>query len=269
MKKLPLSVCLISGAEARRIGKALSSVADWAEEIIVVLNEGVGDGTEQIAKSFRAEVFHEPWKGFAGQKNSAAQKARQPWILGLDADEVVSAELRTEICQTLEDARKTSRYSAFEFPRCTYYCGRWIRHGDWYPDRVTRLWRRESGVWGGVEPHASLTLQGAVGRLRSDLLHFSNESIDRQIAKIGPYSDSFVRHCLGRGRSAGFLDLSARPVWRFLRAYFFRLGFLDGWQGYYIAWLSAFSTLTRYAKVREAQLEKAPEKAVSIKEITR
>jgi glycosyltransferase involved in cell wall biosynthesis len=267
MKKLPLSVCLISGAEAHRIGKALSSVADWAEEIIVVLNEEVADGTEEIAKSFRAKTFHEAWKGFAGQKNSAAQKAGQPWILGLDADEVVSAELRQEICETLEDVRKTSRYSAFEFSRCTYYCGRWIRHGDWYPDRVTRLWKKDLGVWEGVEPHASLKFQGELGRLRSDLLHFSNESIDRQIAKIGPYSDYFVRHCLARGRSTGFLDLSVRPVWRFLRAYFFRLGFLDGWQGYYIAWLSAFSTVTRYVKVREAQLEKSQAPSSAVKEI--
>jgi hypothetical protein len=96
-----------------------------------------------------------------------------------------------------------------------------------------------------------------VGRLRNDLHHFSNESIDRQIAKIAPYSDSFVRHCLQSGRKAGALDLAIRPWWRFLRAYVFKLGFLDGWPGYYIAWLGAFSAVTRYAKVRESRLSSA------------
>ena len=89
---------------------------------------------------------------------------------------------------------------AYEFPRCTYYCGRWIRHGDWYPDRVTRLWQKDKAVWQGIDPHARLKVQGPVGRLHSDLLHFSNESVDRQIAKIAPYSDYFVRHCLAEGR---------------------------------------------------------------------
>ncbi len=255
MKKLPISVCMISGAEAHRIGRALESVSGWTSEIIVLLNTEVSDGTEQLAAQMGAKVYREPWKGFVGQKNSAAAKATQPWILGLDADEVVSAPLRLEIESTLNDTQRSEKQAAFAFPRCTFYCGRWIRHGDWYPDRVTRLWRKEKARWKGIEPHAFLEVDGSVARLRSDLHHFSNESIDRQIAKIAPYSDSFVEHCLEKGRQAGVFDLAIRPWWRFLRAYFFKLGFLDGWPGYYIAWLSAFSTATRYAKVREKGLK--------------
>jgi glycosyltransferase involved in cell wall biosynthesis len=254
MKKLPISVCMISAAEAHRIGRSLRSVADWTSEVIIVLNPEVADGTDRIASEFGARIYREPWKGFVGQKNSAADKATQPWILGLDADEVVPASLRSELENTLNDTGGAQSASAFSFPRCTFYCGRWIRHGDWYPDRVTRLWKKDAARWEGIEPHAYLRVQGAVGKLRSDLHHFSNESIDRQIAKIGPYSDSFVRHYVESGRSAGVLDLGIRPWWRFLRAYVFKLGFLDGWPGYYIAWLSAFSAVTRYAKVRESQL---------------
>jgi glycosyltransferase involved in cell wall biosynthesis len=257
-QKLPISACMISGSEAHRIGKALDSVAGWTSEIIVVLNQEVADGTEQLAISRGAKVFREPWKGFVGQKNSAADKCSQPWILGLDADEAVSPSLREEIESALADSSRIAASSAFCFPRCTYYCGRWIRHGDWYPDRVTRLWKKNSCRWEGVEPHARLAISGKVSRLRNDLLHYSNESIDRQIGKIGPYSDYFVRHCLINGRAIGLLDLGVRPFWRFLRGYFFRLGFLDGWPGYYIAWLSAFSVLTRYAKVCEARLPKEP-----------
>ncbi len=254
MKKLPISVCIISAAEAHRIGRCLQSVAGWTSEIIVVLNSDVTDGTDRIAAQYGARIFREPWKGFVGQKNSAAAKASAPWILGLDADEVVPEPLHAELERTLDNPNTPPSANAFSFPRCTFYCGRWIRHGDWYPDRVTRLWKRGAAHWEGIEPHAYLQVQGPVGRLRHDLHHFSNESIDRQIAKIAPYSDSFVRHCRQSGRKARALDLAIRPWWRFLRAYVFKLGFLDGWPGYYIAWLSAFSAVTRYAKVRESQL---------------
>ncbi len=256
MKKLPLSVCLISGAEACRIDRALESVADWAAEIIVVLNEEVTDGTEEIARRRGAKVFREPWKGHIAQKNSAAAKANQPWVLGLDADEVVSAPLRAEIAALFEPAGPVDACAAYCFPRLSFYCGRWIRHGDWYPDRQTRLWQRGRAKWTGMDPHDKLAVDGPIGRLRADLLHFSNESIARQIAKIAPYQAEFVKRRAAGGRVPGVFALAVRPGWRFLRAYVFRRGFLDGWQGFYIAGLSAFSTLTRYALVREARLAK-------------
>jgi glycosyltransferase involved in cell wall biosynthesis len=249
-KPLPLSVCMISGAEAPRIARALESVAAWAAEIVVVLNAQVDDGTEHIAQSHRARVFREPWKGFIAQKNSCADKASQPWLLNLDADEVVSGELAAEIAAAIGSSGDTA---AYEFPRCTFYSGRWIRHGDWYPDRVLRLWRRGTAQWSGEEPHARLEVKGAIGRLRSDLLHYSNDSIAHQIAKIAPYHGEFVkRRVAGNGR-AGCIEMVFRPGWRFFRAYFLRCGFLDGWQGFYIAALGSFSTLTRYAMVREAR----------------
>lgn len=258
IQKLPLSVCMISGAEAQRIGRALASVADWAGEILVVLNQEVADGTEEVALRHGTRVFREPWKGFVGQKQSAAEKATQPWLLNLDADEVVPPALAQEIAGVI--LAPAAPHAAYEFPRCTFYCGRWIRHGDWYPDRVLRLWRRGAARWTGQDPHAHLEVNGTVGRLRSDLLHQSNENIARQISKITPYQAQSVQQRLARGGSAGFFELAGRPGWRFLRAYFLRLGFLDGWQGFYIAALSSFSTLTRYALVREAgeQASKEP-----------
>ncbi len=218
----------------------------------MVLNEEVHDGTEEIARRHGAKVYREPWKGFIGQKNSAADKATQSWLLNIDADEVVSPKLRQEITALIE-LPATPR-AAWEFPRCTFYCGRWIRHGDWYPDRVLRLWRRGAAHWAGEEPHARLQVEGSIGQLHADLLHFSNESIARQIAKIVPYQAEFVKRRAAGGYALGVFALAVRPGWRFLRAYVFRLGFLDGWQGFYIAGLSAFSTLTRYALVREARL---------------
>ena len=250
-KRLPLSVCMISGAEAARIGRALESVADWAAEIIVVLNEKVDDGTEEIARKYGAKVFRESWKGFIAQKNSCSEKAGQPWLLNLDADEVVSVQLLEEISAVVTSA--STPHAAYEFPRCTFYSGRWIRHGDWYPDRVLRLSRRGSARWAGEDPHARLEVIGTTGRLRSDLLHFSNESIAGQIAKIAPYQGEFVKRRVVEGGPAGLIELVFRPGWRFFRAYFLRGGFLDGWQGFYIAALGSFSTLTRYALLREAR----------------
>src|SRR5437762_730059 len=156
IQKLPISVCLISGAEAHRIGRALESVVAWTSEIIVVLNEEVRDGTEEIAGQFGAKVFREPWKGHIAQKQSAAKKASQPWILGLDADEVISGPLREEIARLFDRPDVVIRFAAYSFPRCAFYCGRWIRHGDWYPDRQKRLWQRGRARWGGIDPHDKL-----------------------------------------------------------------------------------------------------------------
>ena len=241
---------MIAGNEAQRIRRALDSVAGWAEEIIVVLNDDVNDGTDRIAGSFQAKVFREPWKGHVAQKNSATGKAAQPWILGLDADEEVSPSLHDEIQRAIAEP---GDHEAFCFPRCTNFCGRWIRHGDWYPDRQTRLWRNGRAHWGGVDPHDKLIVQGRVGNLRSDLLHHNAETIDRQIAKISGYSDDFARDAAARHRAVKGSDVVLRPLWRFLRSYFLRLGFLDGWQGGYIAWMTAFYTATRYAKVCAAK----------------
>lgn len=256
--RLPISVCLISGPEVSRIGRALGSVADWTSEIILVLNQDVKDGTEEIAAKHGAKIFREPWKGHVAQKNSAAQKATQDWIFGLDADEAVSGELQEEIRARFLDREQLDHFAAFSFPRSTCFCGRWIRHGDWYPDRGTRLWRRGRAEWGGVDPHDKLVVHGVVGRLRQDLLHYNATTVDGQLAKITAYSDAFVRDALQRDRAATWIDLTLRPVWRFVRAYFLRLGFLDGWQGYYIAWMGAFHSATRYAKLRQAQQERTP-----------
>ena len=249
----PISVCVIAGNEAQRIRRALESVSGWTGEIIVVLNDDVKDGTDKIAAEFGAKIFFEPWKGHIAQKNSAAQKAAQEWILGLDADEVIPPELRKEIQDLFGPPEKLSRMAAFSFPRCTFYCGRWIRHGDWYPDRQIRLWRRGQAEWGGVDPHDKLMVRGEVGRLKSNLLHFSNDSVNAHIQKIIPFTDEFVRQHSQNRPGSQIAGLAIRPVWRFVRAYFFRLGFLDGWQGGYIAWLNAFSTASKYAKLRERQ----------------
>jgi hypothetical protein len=204
-----------------------------------------------------ARIVRGPWKDHATHRNLAADNATQPWLLALDADEVVSPALRDEIIQAIAtaQARPENAAAAYSFPRCTFFCERWIRHGDWYPDRVVRLWQRGCGRWEGIT-HEKLTIQGRIGKLNHDLLHYIAETINDQIRKTATFSDHFVQQCAAQGKNASLCDILVRPLWRFGRCYVFRLGFLDGWQGCYIAWMTAFYTATRYAKLRAAQSQK-------------
>jgi len=253
--QLPVSVCIIAGNEAQRIRHALESIAGWTAEIIVVLNDDVNDGTDKIAESFGARIFRESWKGFGPQKNSAVAKATQDWLLNLDADEEITPALRAEIQRAISEPGAPA---AFSFPRLTQFCGRWIRHGDWYPDRQTRLWRRGQVRWSDAQVHESAQVNGTVGKLHGELRHHLTETIDHQIRKIATYTEAFARAAEEQNRRVSGFDLLTRPGWRFVRSYFFRRGFLDGWQGIYIAWMTAFYTATRYAKIRAAQAAKNP-----------
>jgi glycosyltransferase involved in cell wall biosynthesis len=251
---LPISVCLVAGNEAHRIVRTLESVQGWTSEIILAIDDKVTDGTDKIAGAFGAKVFSQPWCGHAAHRNFASAQATQPWLLAIDADEVVSEKLRVEINAAFQNGVEQSLPAAFSFPRLSYFGGRWIRHGNWYPDRKVRLWRKEAGKWEG-DPHEKLVLQGSVIPLRADLFHYSNENIDQLLGKISVVSTIFVRQCRARQRHTGWTDLAVRPFWKFFRAYILRRGFLDGWPGYFIAWMDAFSTVTRYAKVIEAGQE--------------
>jgi glycosyltransferase involved in cell wall biosynthesis len=256
MTRLPISVCVVAGNEARRLRPALESVAAWTHEIIVAIDDKVTDGTDTVASGFGAKVVSQPWRGHAAHRNFAASHASQPWLLAIDADEVVSEKLRDEIIAAFQKQSAGKAPAAYSFPRLSYFGGRWIRHGDWYPDRKVRLWRKDAGHWEG-DPHEKLVLQGEVVALRCDLFHYSNENIDQMLGKIQLVSTIFARQSRTRRRGAGWTDLTVRPFWKFFRAYVLRRGFLDGWPGYFIAWVNAFATVARYAKVIEqAQPEK-------------
>ena len=256
MKKLPLSVCMISGVEAHRIGLSLASVAEWAAEIIVVLNEEVNDGTEEIARKHGAIVHRHTWQGFREQKNLVSNYASQPWILQLDADEVVSDELRDELFRFFEGEQEC--FAGASFPRKVWFLGRWITHGDWYPDRVLRLYRRDAGRWGGSEEHCHVELKGREKRLAADLLHYSNPTITNYLQKFPFYADLYLQRQLAVGERWSAPAVIARSLWRFFRAYFFRLGFLDGYPGLFIAFSTAYATLFRHTRLYEHQQPACP-----------
>jgi glycosyltransferase involved in cell wall biosynthesis len=249
VNKLPISVCIISGAEAHRIGRCLESAAEWTGEIVVVINPEVQDGTEAIAASFGAKIHRHPWAGFREQKNLALSYTTLPWVLALDADEEVSGELRESIFRFFQGDQQ--RFTAASFARKVWFLGRWITHGDWYPDRVLRLFQREKGKWAGSAEHCAIEVQGASTILAGDLLHYTNPNISSYVDKINYFADLYLQRQLAEKARWSAPAAVFRAAWRFVRAYFFRLGFLDGYPGFFIAASTAYSTLVRHSRLYE------------------
>lgn len=250
MNKLPISVSVISGAEAARIGRALESVAGWTSEIVVVLNEDVRDGTAEIAAKYGAKIFREPWQGFREQKNIALRHATTPWVLCLDSDEEVSPELRESIFQFFSSG-DDQRFAGAYFARKVWFLGRWITHGDWYPDHVLRLIKNGSGKWEGSPEHCKIELNGPSKKLGGDLHHYTNPTINSYVQKINYFSDIFLQRQLEAKTKWSAPSVIVRSAWRFMRAYFFRLGMLDGFPGFFIAASTAYSTLVRHSRLYE------------------
>jgi glycosyltransferase involved in cell wall biosynthesis len=257
VNKLPISVCIISGAEVSRIGKCLESVAPWTSEIVVVLNSEVQDGTDAIAVSYGAKIHRHPWQGFREQKNLALSHATLPWVLALDADEDISAELRESIVRFFEDGSR-QRYAGASFSRKVWFLGRWITHGDWYPDRVLRLFQREKGKWAGTAEHCAVEVQGARAILAGDLLHYTNPNISSYVDKINYFADLYLQRQLAEEARWSAPAAVFRASWRFVRAYFIRLGFLDGYPGFFIAASTAYSTLVRHSRLYEHLRSRPP-----------
>ena len=256
MTKLPISVCIVSGAEAHRIGKALESVAGWVSEIVVVLDERTQDETEALATRYGAAVHRHVWQGFREQKNLALGYASQPWTLSLDADEEVSHSLAAEIARFFTGDHEA--FAGASFPRKVWFLGRWITHGDWYPDRVLRLFRSDSGRWSGSTEHCLVELKGREKQLRSDLLHYTNPTINSYIDKINFYSDIFLQRQIESGKRWSAMETVIRGAWRFQRAYVFRMGFMDGFPGLFIATTTAYGAFVRHSRLYEHQRSPSP-----------
>lgn len=254
---LPLSVAIIAKNEAHNLPRCLGSVRGWVREIVVVLNDTT-DASEAIAREAGAQVHHLPWRGYRDTKNAATDLTTQPWVLSLDADEEVSAELRSDIATFLSSA-EAAAFAGARFPRKVWFIDRWITHGDWYPDYSLRLFQRSRARWGGdAFVHEKVECEGPVATLRGDLHHFSFPTLASHVAKINPFADLFVRQQQARGTRFSLAAAVGRPGWRFFRAYFLRRGFLDGFPGFYIAWATAFGAFVRYSRLYEAEHQRAP-----------
>jgi (heptosyl)LPS beta-1,4-glucosyltransferase len=241
-----LSVTLITLNEELHIRDCLESVR-FADEIILV-DSGSRDRTLSIAGEFKVRIFQEPWKGFAGQKNSAQEKAQGPWILNIDADERVTSGLRSEIVHTLN---REDRCAGFRIPRRNYFCGQWIRHGGWYPNCQVRLYRKEAGKFVPREVHEQVEVAGPVGTLSAPLEHYTYHSISDYLQRMDRYADLSARQYLKEGRKVSWPEILFRSFFTFNKMWVLQRGFLDGANGLVLAALYSFYTFTKYAKLKE------------------
>lgn len=238
-----LSVAIITRNEAHNIAHCLRSVA-FADEV-VVLDQASTDGTRELAARQGARVIDSSdWPGFGPQKNRAVEACRGEWILSLDADERVSDALRAEI----EAALAAPGFDVYEMPRRSTYCGRFLHHGGWWPDRCVRLFRRGTARFSEARVHERLLTHRPIGRLSAPLVHYSFRSMDDVLAKMNRYSSDSAAALAARGRVPGLATAIVHGLAAFLRTYVIRLGFLDGRHGFLLAVSNAEGSYYRYVK---------------------
>lgn len=240
-----LSVVVVSYNEEANLGKCLSSVS-WADEIVVV-DSFSQDRTVEIARRFTERVFQHPWLGYGRQKNLALDRATSPWVLSLDADEVVSPELAQEIRSVLEGEVQVS---GFALPRMTWYLGRFLRH-CWYPDYKVRLFRKDRARWKEQDVHETVLLDGPCGKLRHPLFHYSFRSVHAHVEALQRYTSLSARQDRLQGKRFPMHRLLGSPGVMFLKLYVLKRGFLDGVPGLIASVLSAFHEFIKYAKLYE------------------
>jgi glycosyltransferase involved in cell wall biosynthesis len=238
-----LSVAIITRNEENNLAACLRSVA-FADEIVVVDNAS-SDRTREVARAHGARVLEvADWPGFGPQKNRAIDACTGDWILALDADERVEEPLHAEIEKVLVGAS----FDVYEMPRRSTYCGRFIRHGGWWPDHVTRLFRRGTARYSDARVHERLVTERPIGRLGAPLTHFSFRSMDQVLAKMNHYSSESARMLAERGRTPGLASAIGHGIAAFLRTYVVKLGFLDGRYGFLLAVSNAEGSYYRYVK---------------------
>jgi glycosyltransferase involved in cell wall biosynthesis len=243
--KLPLSVAIITKNEETRLPECLASVS-FAAEVVVVDSDST-DRTVEIARAFGAVVHVEPWQGFGRQKQLAIDHCRHDWVLVLDADERVGSEAQAEI----REALVAGTCVAYSFPRKNYFCGRWLKHAGWWPDRVVRLFRKDSARMSERAVHESLEVHGPVGILRQPLVHYANKDLAQTLDKVNHYSSAGANELFARGETASVVKALLRAAWSFLHGYILRGGFLDRGEGFVMAVSDFMNVFFKYAKLRE------------------
>jgi glycosyltransferase involved in cell wall biosynthesis len=246
MSKLPLSVAIIAYNEEARLPRCLQSVQAIAGEIVVV-DDGSKDRTVEIAEQHGARVIKHEWLGYVGQKNFAWEQCREPWVLSIDADEVLTPELAASIERTLQGEELLDGYA---LNRRTFYLGDWIWHA-WYPEWRPRLARREKARWKGVDPHDYLDVQGRVGKLEGDLLHYSYKDLQDHLKRTLDYARIGAEGDIQAGKRFRWHKLVFSPWVRFWRCILVKQAWRDGWRGWIIASSALIAATAKYAFIYE------------------
>jgi glycosyltransferase involved in cell wall biosynthesis len=244
----PVSVCIITKDEEANLPDCLASVK-WADEVVVVDSRST-DRTREIAAAAGAKVVERDFAGHIEQKNFAVDQAKHDWVLCIDADERLTPELTASVQRALEEP---GEHAGFEFARRTFHFGRWILHGGWYPDRKTRLFDRKRGRWKGRNPHDHVRVEGRLGRLEGDLLHYSYRDVSAHLRQIDFFTTISAKEKRSRGVRFRLWHVALRPPWKFFRMFVLKAGFLDGVAGFLVAVLGSYYVFLKYAKLRELE----------------
>lgn len=250
----PLSVAIITLNAAAQLEACLQSV-DFVDDIVVV-DSGSTDGTQALAARYGARVIQQDWLGFGPQKQFAVEACAHDWVLCLDADERVSPELQASIKNELKapsTATNGSAARAFRFPRCNRFLGRYLKHGEGYPDWSLRLFDRRQARWSDDAVHEKVETQSRVGELSGDLLHDSAESLASYMTKQNRYTSLAAEIALNAGKRASFGRLALSPLIRFIKFYLVRQGFRDGVPGLIHITIGCFNSFMKYSKMLERQ----------------
>ncbi len=242
---MKISATIITFNEQKNIARAIESLRCCDE--VVVIDSGSTDRTAEIARRLGARVIEHPWEGFAIQKNAAAESCENDWVLSIDADESLSEALEGEIWQLKKNGPD---YDAYTMPRLAQYLGRWILHSGWYPDRKIRLYDRRKGRWTGNYVHESVVVDGRVGHLEANLLHYTCDSLSQHLETMNRYTTLAAQQLAAENVEIGWRHLLLDPPWTFFRNYFLGRGFLDGFEGLAICHMAATYNFVKYAKAR-------------------
>ena len=251
MARPTVSAIVVCFNEEGNIGACLESLR-WCDEIVVVDSFST-DRTVEICRRYTNRVVQREWRGYIDQKTYALSQATKEWALSVDADERITPELREEIGQAL--VRDRDSYAGYAVPRLVFYLRRWWWRGGWYPDYTVRLFRRDRATWGGSEPHDKILVDGRIRRLRHPLHHFTYRDMEDHIRRINRFTSISSRELSKSGRRWRVTDALLRPAARFLRCYFLKRGFMEGFAGFYVAVTAAMYVFLRYAKLWELELE--------------
>ena len=251
---MKISAVIITKNEERNILRCLNSLLDVTDEIVVV-DSGSTDNTAAICQNFGVKFVHHDWQGYSEQKNFANSLAKNDWIFSIDADEEVSDELKHSILRL--KMKKVSDDEVFNMNRLTSYCGHWIRHCGWYPDRKIRIWNREVGKWQG-EIHETIEFSTKVTecRLDGDLLHYSFATPQDYENQQFKFAKMRGEHYFKKGKKHASFYMAVSPIFSFIQHYFFQLGFLDGADGWHICRITAKATKLKYKTLKELRNNK-------------
>ena len=245
---MPLSVVIITKNEAHIIGTTLQSLQGLTDDFIIV-DSGSTDATIEICKKFNATIIETTWDGYGQNKNKGIDAAKYNWILNLDADEAIDAELKMAIVQLELNDEET----VYNFKFKNFFCNKWIRFGEWAGDKHIRLFNRNKVRWNTAAVHEGLLLgnKTKVVMLPGNILHYTTQHIDEYIGKTIAYAKLNAQKYQLQGKQAGFFKLRMAPGFTFFQHYILRLGFLDGWEGYLIAKTTAWYTFLKYSFLKE------------------